>query len=159
MQFGEQFRCHECPEFRGHDRAERKFLLVAVIHIVRKFGAGNSKRLAEHKESWRNRPRHQWSRYDGLGTTGLGSLPTQSGSALQTGTSASAATRAETTCSGDTGTPPASTTTATAKSLSGGVPDPAQRLGSAAVDAAQRLGGTARVPVTPVPCTTTSTIP
>jgi hypothetical protein len=65
MQFGEQFRCHECPEFRGHDRAERKFLLVAVIHIVRKFGAGNSKRLAEHKESWRNRPRHQWSRYDG----------------------------------------------------------------------------------------------
>ena len=52
MQFGEQFRCHECPEFRGHDRAERKFLLVAVIHIVRKFGAGNSKRLAEHKESW-----------------------------------------------------------------------------------------------------------
>jgi hypothetical protein len=48
----------------------------------------------------------------GLGTTGLGSLPSQSGSALQTGTSASAATRAETTCSGDMGTPPASTTTA-----------------------------------------------
>jgi hypothetical protein len=159
MQFGEQFRCHECPEFRGHDRAERKFLLVAVIHIVRKFGAGNSKRLAEHKNLGVTALGTSGLGTTGLGTTGLGSLPTQSGSALQTGTSASAATRAETTCSGDMGTPPASTTTATAKSLSGGVPDPAQRLGSAAVDAAQRLGGTARVPVTPVPCTTTSTIP
>ena len=96
----------------------------------------------------------------GLGTTGLGSLPTQSGSALQTGTSASTATRSETSCSGDMGTPPVNPSTVTARSLSGGVPDPAQRLGSSSIDAAQRLGGTARVPVTPVPCpTTTSTIP
>ena len=64
----------------------------------------------------------------GLGTTGLGSLPTQSGSTLQARTSASIATQSETSCSGDLGTPPASTTTATARSLSGGVPDPAQVL-------------------------------
>jgi hypothetical protein len=95
----------------------------------------------------------------GLGITGLGSLPSQSGSALQIGTSASTATRSETSCFGDLGTPPANTSTVTARSLSGGVPDPARRLGSSATDAAQRLGGTARVPVTPVPCTTTSTIP
>jgi hypothetical protein len=79
---------------------------------------------------------------------------------LQTGTSASTATRSETSCSGDMGTPPVNPSTVTARSLSGGVPDPAQRLGSSAADAAQRLGGTARVPVTPVPCpTTTSTMP
>ena len=46
----------------------------------------------------------------------------------------------------------------TAQSLSGGVPDPAQSLGGSMTDAAQRLGGTATVPVTPVPCPTT-TIP
>jgi hypothetical protein len=93
----------------------------------------------------------------GLGTTGLGSLPTQSGSTLQTGTSPSTATQSETTCSGYVGTLPANTTTVTAGSLSGGVPDPAQSLGSSTTDAAQSLGGTASVPVTPVPCPTTST--
>jgi hypothetical protein len=92
----------------------------------------------------------------GLGTTSLGSLPTQSGSPLQTATSPSTATQSETTCSGDLATPP--TSTGTAQSLSGGVPDPAQSLGRSMTDAAQRLGGTATLPVTPVPCPTT-TIP
>jgi hypothetical protein len=82
-------------------------------------------------------------------------LPTQSGSALQRGASPSTATRAETSCSGDLGIPPASTTTVTARSLSGGVPDPAQGLGSSTTDAAQRLGGTARIPAMPVPCPAT----
>ena len=89
----------------------------------------------------------------GLGTTGLGSLPTQS-STLQTSTSTSTAAQSATSCSGDMGTPPASTVTA--QSLSGGVPDPAQSLRGSTTDAAQRLGGTATVPVTPVPCPTTS---
>jgi hypothetical protein len=76
---------------------------------------------------------------------------------LQTATSPSTATQSETTCSGDLARPP--TSTVTAQSLSGGVPDPAQSLGRSMTDAAQRLSGTATVPVTPVPCTTTSTIP
>src|SRR4029077_2771635 len=92
----------------------------------------------------------------GLGTTGLGSHPTKS-STLQTSTSPSTAVQSETSCSGNLGTPPASTVTA--QSLSGGVPDPAQSLGGSGTDAAQSLGGTARVPVTPVPCPTTSTMP
>src|SRR4029077_5863979 len=87
----------------------------------------------------------------GLGTTGLGSLPTQSGSTLQTATSPSAATQAETTCSGDLGTLPANTSTVTASSLSGGVPDPAQSLGRSMTDAAQRLGGTGNRTETPGP--------
>jgi hypothetical protein len=89
-----------------------------------------------------------------LGTTGLGSVPTQP-STLQTSTSPSTATQSETSCSGDLGTPPASTVTA--QSLSGGVPNPAQSLRGSTTDAARRLGGTATVPVTPVPCPTTST--
>ena len=34
MQFGEQFRRHECPEFCGHDHIGRKFFLIAFIRIV-----------------------------------------------------------------------------------------------------------------------------
>ena len=94
----------------------------------------------------------------GLGTTGLGSLPGQSASTLQTTTSPSTATQSQTSCSGDLGTPPASTTTATARSLSGGVPDPAQ-ISAARRRCCARLGGTARVPAMPVPCPTTSTMP
>jgi|SRR5271163_4555286 len=88
----------------------------------------------------------------GLGTTGLGLLPTQSGSTLQTATSPLTATQAETSCSGELVAPPTSTSTVTAQSLSGGVPDPAQSLGGSAIDAAQQLGGTATLPLTPVPC-------
>src|SRR5271156_112570 len=72
----------------------------------------------------------------GLGTTGLGLLPTQSGSTLQTATSPLTATQAETSCSGELVAPPTSTSTVTAQSLSGGVPDPAQSLGGSAIDAA-----------------------
>ena len=66
MQFGEQLRCHECPEFRSHDRDECKFFLIGFIRIVesRKPDDGNSKQLARYSEPWRNRPRHQRSRYD-----------------------------------------------------------------------------------------------
>ena len=95
----------------------------------------------------------------GLGTAGLGSLPSQSASTLQMTTSPSTATQAETSCSGDLAAPPVNPSTVTAQSLSGGVPDPAQSLGGSATDAAQRLGGTARVPAMPVPCPTTSTMP
>jgi hypothetical protein len=95
----------------------------------------------------------------GLGTTGLGSLPGQSASTLQTTTLPSTATQAETSCSGDLATPLVNPGTVTARSLSGGVPDPGQNLGGSATDAAQRLGGTARVPAMPVPCPTTSTMP
>ena len=95
----------------------------------------------------------------GLGTTGLGSLPGQSASTLQTTTSPSTATQAETSCSGDLAAPPVNPGTITARSLSGGVPDPAQSLGGSATDAAERLAGTARVPAMPVPCPTTSTMP
>ena len=94
----------------------------------------------------------------GLGTAGLGSLPSQSGSTVQTATSPSTAAQSETSCSGDLSAPPTSTSTVTAQSLSGGVPDPAQSLGGSAIDAAQQLGGTASLPRTPVPCPTT-TIP
>ena len=94
----------------------------------------------------------------GLGTTGLGSLPTQSGSTLQTATSPSTAAQSETSCSGDLSAPPTSSSTGTAQSLSGGVPDPAQSLGGSAIDATQQLSGTASLPRTPVPCPTT-TIP
>jgi hypothetical protein len=93
----------------------------------------------------------------GLGTTGLGSLPNQSASTLQTTTSPSTATQAETSCSGDLAAPPVNPSTVTARSLSGGVPDPAQSLGGSAIGAGQSLGGTARVPVTPVPCPPTTT--
>jgi hypothetical protein len=93
----------------------------------------------------------------GLGTTGLGSLPSQSASTLQTTTLPSTATQAETSCSGDLAAPPVNPSTVTARSLSGGVPDPAQSLGGSATDTAQRLGGTAGLPVTPVPCPTTTT--
>jgi hypothetical protein len=67
MQFGEQLRCHECPEFRSHDRDDCKFFLIGFIRIVefRKPDDGNSKQLAEYGEPWRNRPRHERSRYDG----------------------------------------------------------------------------------------------
>jgi hypothetical protein len=95
----------------------------------------------------------------GLGTTGLGSPPAQSASTLQTTNSPSIATQAETSCSGDLAASPLSPGTVTARSLSGGVPDPALSLGGSANDAAQRLGGTARVPAIPVPCPTTSTMP
>jgi hypothetical protein len=94
----------------------------------------------------------------GLGTTGLGSLPAQSASTLQTTNSPSMATQAETSCSGDLAASPLSPGTVTARSLSGGVPDPALSLGSSATDAAERLGGIASVPAT-VPCPTTSTMP
>jgi hypothetical protein len=95
----------------------------------------------------------------GLGTTGLGSLPAQSASTLQTTNSPSMATQAETSCSGDLAASPLSPGTVTARSLSGGVPDPALSLGSSATDAAERLGGIASVPAITVPCPTTSTMP
>ena len=159
MQFGEQFRCHECPEFRGHNHIECKFFLIAFIRIVEfesstMATANTSPNTASLGATGLGTSGLGTT---GLGTTGLGSLPTQSGSTLQTGTSPSTATQSETTCSGYVGTLPASTTTVTAGSLSGGVPDPAQSLGSSTTDASQSLGGTASVPVTPVPCPTTST--
>ena len=60
-------RCHECPEFRGHDRDECKFFLISFIRIVefRKPDDGNSEQLAEYSKPWRNRPRHERTRYDG----------------------------------------------------------------------------------------------
>jgi hypothetical protein len=94
----------------------------------------------------------------GLGTTGLGSLPGQSAT-LQTTNSPSIATQAETSCSGDLAAPALNSAALTARSLSGGVPDPALSLGGSATDAAQRLGGAAGVPAMPVPCPTTSTMP
>jgi hypothetical protein len=95
----------------------------------------------------------------GLGTTGLGSLPAQSASTLQTTNSPSSATRAETSCSGDLAALPVNSAIVTARSLSGGVPDPARSLAGSATDAAQRLGGAAGLPAIPVPCPTTSTMP
>jgi hypothetical protein len=95
----------------------------------------------------------------GLGTNALGSLPAQSTLTLETTNSPSMATQAETSCSGDLAAPPLNPAAVTARSLSGGIPDPALSLGGSATDAAQRLGGTARVPALPAPCSSTSTMP
>ena len=62
VQFGEQFRRHECPEFCGHDHIGRKFFLIAFIRVVRKPWHGAARRI---QGPWRNRPRHERSRYDG----------------------------------------------------------------------------------------------
>ena len=62
-----RFRGYEYPEFRNHDHTECKFFLISFIRIVesRKPDDGNGKQLAEYREPWRNRPRHEQSWYDG----------------------------------------------------------------------------------------------